>query len=175
MKAADETLLRHWIYVLEAGDLTAQAHAWQRRKTAQGKWYQLIDPSCGGELRQVGNHDVLYLLARSVQSMPQPAELAAHLLEHGLDRAHRAVKVFASHSGDTGYAEKLYQAMLPEYPDVVVYGYGGEVTADGFSGHKTAGLNPGETPDRIGEEEWNRRRLRAKDNRVRFPPEPRVD
>jgi hypothetical protein len=185
MAAAEKKLLRHWIYVLPDDDLVPRAYAWQERKTAQGKWYRVIETPAGDSqsegLRQVSNDDVLYILASSVGSIGNPGDLVAHLIEHGLDRGHCVVKIFASHSGDSGvtagspqksYAEKLYEAMRLEYPAVVVYGYLGEVTPDGFSGHKSAGLKPGETLEGLSEAEWNRRRLRAKENRVRFPPGP---
>ncbi len=188
MRAAGEGLLRHWTYVPEGEDLLPTAYAWQKRKTAQGKWYRVIEAGSAAQqeagLRQVGNHDVLYILARSVHTMQKPEELAAHLERHGLDAGHRVVKVFASYSGDPGvsaefartsYAERLYNSMRVKYPEVVVYGYHGEVTANGFSGHKSAGLMPGDTLEGISESEWNRRGLRAKANRVRFPPGPLDD
>jgi hypothetical protein len=185
MNSAGKATLRHWIYVPHDGALLSEAYSWQNRKRADGKWYQVIEPSSGESrseiLRQVGNEDVLYILADSLASLGTASELAEHLSENGLHRGHRVVKIFVSRSGDSGgtagtgessFAERLYEAMRGEYPEVVVYGYLGGVSASGFSSHKTAGLKPAEGLEGISEAEWNRRNLRAKENRVRFPPGP---
>lgn len=178
-----ESQRRHWIYVPQRPDLLDAAYAWKRRKTEQGKWYEVIEdtsPVGGDELKRVGSDDVLYILRTSVLEMEGPEQLAAQLLAHGLHHGHRAVKIFASCSGDTdrpgasekaSYAERLYQAMRKQFPRVVVYGFLGKVSPEGVAGHKTAGLKPGEKLDAISATEWKTRGLRAKDNRVRFPSE----
>jgi hypothetical protein len=61
--------------------------------------------------------------------------------------------------------------MKETHPNLVVYGYFGEVTPAGFFGHKTAGLEPGEPVESLTAEAWRARGLRANQNRVRFPPE----
>jgi hypothetical protein len=99
-----------------------------------------------------------------------------------LNREHRDLKLFISNSGGNvpgapqpaSYAERLYNSMKEAYPNLVVYGYLGEVSPRGFYSHKTAGLVPGDAVERMTGESWNARRLRARDNRVRFPPDPAI-
>ena len=169
---------RHWIYVLGGEQSRREAHAWQQRKTAQGKLYEVIEagePSAG-QLKEVGNDDVLYIYSDSVATGPEPGELAALLRGAGLDTGHRKVKLFLSGSGDEtpaggpSYAETAYRALQGDFPGAVVYGYRGEVHPEGYDGHKSASLVPGETPDGMSEADWKQRGLRARDNRVVFPP-----
>lgn len=181
MHPTEKTLLRHWIYVPHDPQMLPEAYSWQNRKSSEGKSYQVIEAAPGGSghyaLRPIDNDDVLYILANSIDSLGTAGELAAHLSESGLDHGHRVVKIFVSRSGDSAgerkcFAEQLYEAMRDEHPEVIVYGYLGGVSHTGFSTHKTAGLKPGETLEGLSESEWNRRKLRAKENRVRFPPGP---
>ncbi|QNI32271.1 hypothetical protein H7849_25350 [Alloacidobacterium dinghuense] len=184
-------LQQHWIYVLGGSDLQSRASEWQQRKTAGGKLYALIealpDERPDRRLTQVGNEDVLYVYARMWdgleavgESRKTPQELAFHLISEGLDTRHKELKIFASRSGNTlageggsaSYVERLYNCMKQDYPDITVYGYLGEVSPQGFDSHKTAGLVSGETPESLTRESWDNRKLRAKDNRVCFPPLP---
>jgi hypothetical protein len=178
---------QHWIYVLGSPELRQQASLWQQRKSGQGKRYEVIETGAeeapAGRLAHVGNEDVLYVYARMQtngigETAKNPPELARHLSAEGLDSGHKVVKIFASGSGDApsgeagrSYAERLYEAMKETHPNIVVYGYHGDLTPQGYSLHKTAGLSPGESLDEIPEEAWKRRGLRASENRVRFPPE----
>lgn len=191
----NESKLRHWIYVLGGSDLRNEASAWQQKKQAGGKWYQVIearsDERPDGRLGEVGNGDVLYIYARMGtetldavgETRKSPEDLAAHLMAEGLDRGHRVLKLFASKSGDApsagaesaSYAERLYNCMKRHYPNLAVYGYLGDISPRGYSQHKTAGLAPGETLETLTEESWGVRGLRAKENRIRFPPEPEDD
>jgi hypothetical protein len=175
-----QDLKRHWIYVLGGEALREKARLWQERKTSQGKVYAVLPAAGQGTLARVDAHDVLYVYADKVSAGldllegMSAAELAAHLRREGLCSGHRSVKVFASRSGDTGvgqrsYAERLYEEMRAGYPGIVVDGYRGEVDAEGFDGHKTAGLPNDETVGEVSREEWTERKLRAKENRVRFP------
>ena len=184
-------LQEHWIYVLGGADLHSRASEWQQRKTAGGKLYALIearsDERPDRRLTQVGNDDVLYIYARMSdgldaigESKKTPQELASHLLSEGLDTGHKELKIFASKSGNTlpgekgstSYAERLYNCMKQDYPDIRVYGYLGEVSPQGFDSHKTAGLASGETSESVTRDSWDERKLRAKENRVCFPPLP---
>jgi hypothetical protein len=189
MEPDNQGKLRHWIYVLGGADLRREALAWQERKRAGGKWYQVIearsDERPDGRLGEVGKDDVLYVYARMRpesldalgESRKSPAELAAHLIAEGLDRGHRVVKIFASRSGDVpsggtesaSYAERLYHCMKGHYPNLRVYGYLGNVSPLGYASHKTAGLAPGEPWETVPEASWTARKLRASENRIRFP------
>jgi len=181
----------HWIYVLGGRDLRAEARRWQLAKKAAGKSYAVVaarlDETPSGKLKRVASEDVLYLYACPTGSTPgavgqsakRPADLAALLRAEGLNRNHRDLKLFISHSGDivsgvptaVSYAEQLHNSMKDTYQNLVVYGYLGEVSPRGFYAHKSAGLEPGEAVERMAGESWQARRLRAKDNRVRFPAE----
>ena len=161
---------QHWIYVIGGAELREKARHWEQRKTGQGKAYALISGSQPGSesatLADVKSDDVLYVLAGEVRDGRlgsvafDPRELAAHLRKSGLPEGHRELKIFASRSGDEdggpSYAEQLYQAMLPEYPDIVVFGYRGQVDPDGFDGHKTAGLGADESLDSMTREQMDR-------------------
>jgi hypothetical protein len=187
----ETTKLRHWIYVLGGSDLRQQASIWQQRKSSGGKWYQVIeareDERPDKKLVHVGNDDVLYVYSEMSaetldalgETRKNPGDLARHLAAEGLDNGHRVVKIFASRSGDTrsgavgssSYAERLYDEMKDDYPAIAVFGYCGDVSPQGYSSHKTAGLDEGEVLESLTEESWTARNLRAKENRVRFPPE----
>ena len=176
---------QHWIYVIGGAELKEKARQWEQRKTGQGKAYAVISGSQPGSesatLANVESEDVLYVLAGEVRDGKlgsaafEPRELAAHLRKHGLPEGHRELKIFASRSGDEdggpSYVEKLYQAMLAAYPDIVVFGYRGQVDPDGFDGHKTAGLGATESLDAMTRDEWTAKGARARDNRVEFPPD----
>lgn len=177
--------LRHWIYVLGEEDLLAPAAAWAARKTAQHKDYRVIPGARSGlnagKLLEVSPGDVLYVLSRTVRHgnlgdwEVGPLQLAAHLQSANLNHSHRDLKLFASHTGDASdgpsYAERVYAAMRPQYPDIVVYGYKGVVDTEGYDGHKTAGLEDGEALHSLSHEAWKARKARASENRVRFPEE----
>ncbi|MFN7993330.1 MAG: hypothetical protein U0Q18_07000 [Bryobacteraceae bacterium] len=174
---------QHWIYTLGDATLRESAAQWRDRKTTQGKLYETIQTNDqetpAGRLALVGNDDVLYVYAITSPAgigltHKSPAELAALLAAEGLDPAHRDLKLFFSRSGDTesgspSYAEALYEAMRSQYLQIVVYGFLGDVSPEGFESHKSAGLAAGETPAGLNEDDWNTRRLRAKLNRVQFP------
>lgn len=177
-----ESLQQHWIYVLGGAELREQAQRWEQRKTRQGKKYELIEFPAGGQLASLGNvqaDDVLYVVAGAVRNGRlgetglEAAQLAERLRSEGLHPEHRALKIFASFSGDETqagcFAERLYQAMRNDYPNLVVSGYRGQVDLEGFDGHKSAGLGAGESPEAMGREEWLKRGARARDNRVQFP------
>jgi len=179
---------QHWIYVLGGEGLREKARKWEKRKTEQGKNYVVIEGAPVGSheqrLARVGDDDVLYVFADAVQRGSlgewgiRPEALARHLLAEGLDGGHRSLKIFASRSGDCldsqSFAEQVYEAMHPAYPQLVVHGYLGQVDAEGFDGHKTAGLGEGETLKELSREQWFEKRARAQENRVQFPPEPEV-
>jgi hypothetical protein len=105
-----------------------------------------------------------------------PEELASRLRTEGLDEGHRSLKIFASHSGDSSgpgsFAGQVYEAMHSMYPQMVVCGYRGQVDAEGFDGHKTAGLGEGEKLHGLSREQWLQKGARARENRVQFPAEP---
>lgn len=174
---------QHWIYVLGGAGLREKAYGWAQRKTRQGKRYSVIEGaptgSSAARLAGVKNDDVLYVFSDAVHDgrlgewQIGIEELVALVRDEGLDRGHRAFKVFASWSGDAGssssFAEQVYRAMLPHYPQIVVFGYRGKVDADGFDGHKTAGLTETESLDKLSRDEWVKKGARARDNRVQFP------
>lgn len=176
---------QHWIYVLGGAELRKKAHKWEQRKTRQGKAYAVIEDVPGGadsgKFSMVNSDDVLYILADAVREGKlgewaiDPEDLARRLRAGGLIRTLGSLKIFASHSGDRGssasYAEQVYATLRPEYPDVTVFGYRGNVDAEGFDGHKTAGLGDNESLQALGRDQWLARGVRAKDNRVQFPPE----
>jgi hypothetical protein len=184
-----DSQLTHWIYVLGGAEFRRQAHAWAQRKTSQGKDYRVIeaapDEKPAGLLAAVQDDDVLYVFAPSgpgaiASSEFTPAQFAAQLEAEALPRTHRALKIFASSSGDpfpdgsgevASFAERLYRTLSPAFPQICVYGYRGDVTPEGFDSHKTAALAAGETLDTISEHEWRNRSMRAQQNRVRFPAE----
>jgi hypothetical protein len=179
---------QHWIYVLGGSELLDKARKWEQRKTQQGKAYSVIVSAplgAHGRLSHVNNDDVLYVFADTVQGGKlgecriSPEELARHLRAEGLDPRHRSVKLFASHTGDaigsTCFAQQLYEAMRPAYPELVVYGYRGKADAEGFDGHKTAGLGDDESLQHLTHERWLLKRARALDNRVQFPPQSNAE
>lgn len=184
---AEETVpARHWIYVLGEGECLAAAEAWAARKAAQGKDYRVIPGARSGintgKLLEVAPGDILYVLSTAVRDgnlgewQVGPLQLANHLQSANLNHCHRNLKLFASHTGDAhdgpAYAERVYAAMRPQYPDIVIYGYKGVVDTEGFDGHKTAGLRDGEALHTLSHEAWKARKARASENRVRFPAEP---
>ena len=173
----------HWIYPLGGADLVERARKWQERKSHQGKSYAVIEAARegpAGRLSQVGNSDVLYVYADAVREgrlgewQLDPSHLAANLLAEDLDPSHRSLKIFASFSGDASdsqsYAEQLFETMRPSFPHLTVFGFRGRVDAEGFDGHKTAGLSEDESLDGLTREEWFEKGARARDNRVQFPP-----
>ncbi len=186
MDAKPAKLQQHWMYVLGGTGLREKARKWEERKTRQGKGYAVIDCAPAGShaprLAGVGNDDVLYVFADAVREgrvgewEMGPEDLARHLRAEGLDLGHRSLKIFASHSGDgfgsECFAERVYEAMRPEYPHMMVSGYRGQVDAEGFDGHKTAGLSEGETLEGLSREQWLEKGARAMENRVQFPPQP---
>jgi hypothetical protein len=173
---------RHWIYVLGGRELRVEAHRWQRSKSAAGKSYAVIcarvDEAPSGKLKRVESDDVVYVYARPAGK--EPRELAELLQAEGLPHAHRDLKLFLSNSGGrtsaahgaASYAERVYNRMKKTHPDLVVYGYFGEVSPRGFDAHKTAGLRSEERVENVTRKSWDARKLRAKENRIRFPPEP---
>jgi len=175
---------QHWIYVLGGADLNAKASRWAERKTRQGKSYAAIEgappPNHAARLGEVKSDDVLYVFADAVRDghlgewRLSVAGLAGLLRSEGLDHGHRDLKIFASHSGDAHgspcFAEQLYEALRADYPRIVVFGYLGQADAEGFDGHKTAGLAEHDSLNDMGREEWIKKKARAKDNRVQFPP-----
>jgi hypothetical protein len=184
--AADETKgQQHWIYVLGGSALQQKARKWEERKSGQGKRYEVIEGvpagSESGRLSGVQNDDVVYVFADAVRDgrlgewAMGPEELARHLRAEGLQQGHRSLKIFASWSGDgaesASFAVRLYEVMRPEYPELTVFGYLGQVDAEGFDGHKTAGLGESEALTSMTREEWTAKGARARDNRVQFPPE----
>jgi hypothetical protein len=184
--AADETKgQQHWIYVLGGVASLLKVRKWEERKSQQGKKYEVIEGgplgSESGRLRCVQSDDVVYVFADAVRDgrlgdwEMGPEDLARHLRAEGLQQGHRSLKIFASWSGDeaesASYAERLYEVMRPEYPELTVFGYLGQVDAEGFDGHKTAGLGEGEALTTMSREEWTAKGARARDNRVQFPPE----
>ncbi len=185
MSAEGKEVRNHWIYVLGGRALGEKAEKWAERKIRQGKAYRVVAGAPPGAHQQrlaaLRNADVLYVFADAVREGRLgewgigPDELAAHLRAEGLDRGHQCLKIFASWSGDdfqaASYAELVYGAAHREYPQLVVYGYHGQVDAEGFDAHKTAGLGPGETLEVLSREQWLERGARARENRVRFPPE----
>jgi hypothetical protein len=186
----DDTKRRqHWIYVLGRSKLLEKARKWAQRKTQEGKAYSVIVgaplESRSGGLSHVGNNDVLYVFADAVQEgklgewQISHEELASHLRDEGLDPRHHSVKLFASHTGDaidsTCFAQQLYEAMRRDYPELVVYGYRGKADAEGFDGHKTAGLGEDESLQHLTHEQWLLKRARALDNRVQFPPQSNAE
>lgn len=156
------------------------ARRWRDRKTTQGKLYDLIEADAGetpaARLAGIGDDDVLYIFGTPRKT---PEQLAEYLAAEGLPAGHRSLKLFFANSGDASpddsgpacYAERLYTRMLPGFPQIMVFGYFGEVSAEGFELHKTAAMAPGEKLEHLSEEAWNQRSLRASRNRVRFPPE----
>jgi hypothetical protein len=185
MSSEETKRQQHWIYVVGGAELREKARRWGTRKTLQGKAYAVIEGASPGshsqKLAGVGNEDVLYVFADAVREGKLgewgfgAEELAAHLPAEGLDRGHRSLKIFASRSGDRDgsacFAEQVYEAMQPAYPHIVVFGYLGQVNAEGFDGHKTAGLSELEKLEGLSREEWLQKGARAQENRVRFPTE----
>jgi hypothetical protein len=184
MTTEQAEMRQHWIYVLGGAELRQKARTWAERKTRQGKLYRAIEGSpaglASGQLTGVGNEDVLYVFAGAVEggrlgeSALAPGDLAAHMLAEGLDRGHRSLKLFVSYSGDSAgspsYAELVFEAMRPEYPRIMLSGYHGMVDAEGFDGHKTAGLSREESLAGMSRETWVASGSRAQQNRVQFPP-----
>ncbi len=185
MAAEEKKAQRHWIYVLGGVVLQAKARMWAERKSRQGKIYEVIEGAAAGSesgrLSRIQNDDVVYVFADAVSDgrlgewAIGPEELVRHLRAEGLSQGHRSLKIFASRSGDgeraASFAERVYDAMRAEFPQVTVFGYLGQVAAEGFDGHKTAGLGEGESLESTSREEWTARGARARDNRVQFPPE----
>jgi len=174
---------QHWIYTLGDAALRESAQQWRDRKSSQGKLYELLQTSDqetpAGRLAVVGNDDVLYVYATASPAgigltHKTPTGLAAHLAAEGLDPGHRDLKLFFARSGESetgspSYAEAVYEALRSRYPQIVVYGFLGDVSPEGFESHKSAGMAAGETPADLNEGDWNTRRLRASLNRVQFP------
>jgi hypothetical protein len=185
----------HWIYVLGSGEWLHQAALWRDRKTAEGKHYAIIAAPDNeirtARLSSVSPHDVLYLYGPMTSATPRrigdppiaPEELAQRVEQEGLSPMHRDIKVFASHSGDRdvpdhgdrhgaedrpSFAERLFCALQPRFPNIAVSGYRGEVNVEGFDSHKSAGLAAAENPKEIGVAAWDRRQLRASENRITF-------
>lgn len=171
---------QHWIYVLGGAELLTKAEQWEQRKQQGGKAYSILGGAPGTRpLLAVQPDDILYLLADAVhdgrlgEQALAPEDLARRLEADGLSAAHRSVKIFASGSGDgdaKSFAAQLCASMRPTYADVTVFGYRGNVDPAGFDGHKTAGLDAGESLGDLSREQWLGKGARAKDNRVQFPP-----
>ena len=185
MAAGETKGQQHWIYVLGGTALLQKARTWEERKSQQRKRYEVIEGGMAGSetgrLRRVQNDDVVYVFADAVRDgglgewATGPEALGRHLRAEGLPQGHRSLKIFASWSGDgagvTSFAERLYEVMRPEYPELTVFGYLGQVDAEGFDGHKTAGLGESDALTTMSREEWTAKGARARDNRVQFPPE----
>jgi hypothetical protein len=188
--SAEDIQKRHWIYVLGDRTLRNEARLWQRSKSAAGKSYTVLgarlDETPSGKLKHVAAGDVVYVFARLADQNPgavgqtakDPSALAALLKAEGLGNLHADLKLFLPNSGGKtpgarsprSFAEQLYRCLHQSHPHLAVYGYFGEVSHSGFDGHKTANLRPGESIEDLNYQSWNDRRLRARENRVRFPP-----